>query len=148
MGWRHPDAIGGLAVAALGVVVIAGALTTPATQFGVVGPAVLPTVFGVAVIASGVWLAGVSLRATPPALDPLDRRPLLLTTVAVAAYLAAFVPVGFLLSSAVFLVVAARILGSRAVLRDAVAAVLFVVLLYVLFERLLTVDLPGGILPL
>lgn len=148
MSLRHPDAIGGLVVVALGAVVIAGALTTPATQFGVVGPAVLPMIFGVVVIAAGVWLALVSLSAERPELEVLDLRPLLLAAVAVAAYLAAFVPLGFILSSVVFLVAMARVLGSRALVRDAVAGVGFVTALYLLFERFLTVDLPNGVLPL
>ncbi|MGI8877044.1 MAG: tripartite tricarboxylate transporter TctB family protein [Candidatus Limnocylindria bacterium] len=148
MTLRHPDAIGGLAVVALGVVVLAGALTTPDVQFGVVGPAVLPSVFGILVVLSGLWLTAVSLRADPPVIEALDARPLTLAVIAVALYFAAFVPLGFIVSSVAFFFGLSWILGSRAVLRDAVASVGFVLALYVLFERLLTVDLPGGVLPL
>ena len=148
MTHRHPDAIGGLAVAALGVVVLAGALTTPDVQFGVVGPAVLPSAFGALVILSGVWLTLTSLRAEPPVIAALDVRPLLQSVIAVALYFAAFVPLGFIVSSTIFFFALAWILGSRSVLRDALASAGFVVALYLLFERLLTVDLPAGVLPL
>lgn len=148
MTQRHPDAIGGLAVAALGVVVLAGALTTPDVQFGVVGPAVLPAVFGALVIFAGVWLTLTSLRAEPPVLPALDPRPLIQSVIAIALYFAAFVPLGFILSSTAFFFALAWILGSRSVLRDALSSAGFVVALYVLFERLLTVDLPAGVLPL
>lgn len=145
---RHPDAIGGLAVATLGVVVLAGALTTPDVQFGVVGPAVLPSVFGVLVIISGLWLTLTSLRAEPPVIDALDLRPLIQSVIAIALYFAAFVPLGFIVSSTIFFFALAWILGSRSVLRDALTSAGFVVALYLLFERLLTVDLPAGVLPL
>lgn len=135
-------------VAALGVVVLAGALTTPDVQFGVVGPAVLPSAFGVLVIISGLWLSLTSLRAEPPVIDALDRRPLIQSVIAIALYFAAFVPLGFIVSSTVFFFALAWILGSRSVLRDALASAGFVVALYLLFERLLTVDLPAGVLPL
>lgn len=148
MTQRHPDAIGGLAVAALGVVVLAGALTTPDVQFGVVGPAVLPSVFGALVILSGVWLTLTSLRAEPPVIEALDVRPLIQSVIAIGLYFAAFVPLGFIVSSTIFFFALAWILGSRSVLRDALASAGFVVALYLLFERLLTVDLPAGVLPL
>ena len=148
MTHRHPDAIGGLAVAALGVVVLAGALTTPDVQFGVVGPAVLPAVFGALVIFSGVWLTLTSLHSERPATEPLDPRPLIQSVIAIALYFTAFVPLGFILSSTVFFFALAWILGSRSVVRDAISSAGFVVALYLLFERLLTVDLPAGVLPL
>jgi putative tricarboxylic transport membrane protein len=57
------------------------------------------------------------------------------------------VPVGFVLTAIPYLVVQARILGSRAVVRDAIAAVVFVVAIYFLFVRFLGIDLPNGPLP-
>jgi hypothetical protein len=51
------------------------------------------------------------------------------------------------LSGIPYLVAEARILGSRALVRDAVAALIFVLALYLLFVRFLTVDLPNGPLP-
>ena len=148
MSWRHSDAVGGLLVVALGVVVLAGALTTPDVQFGVVGPAVLPSIFGALVVLAGVWLVLGSRGAPAAAIEALDMRPLALSALAVGAYFAAFVPLGFIVSSLAFFVGMARILGSRALLRDVVAGGAFVIGLYALFELLLTVDLPRGVLPL
>ncbi|MGH2499303.1 MAG: tripartite tricarboxylate transporter TctB family protein [Candidatus Limnocylindria bacterium] len=148
MRLRHPDAIGGIAIAAIGAVALAAALATPDPGFGVVGPAALPSVLAVLIVATGAWLLVATLRApAAPEIPPLDRRPLLLAAVALAIFLALFIPLGFLLSSALFLVVMARILGSRATLRDGVAGIAFVVALYLLFDRLLTVTLPRGPLP-
>lgn len=147
MSWRHSDAVGGLLAIALGVVVLAGALTTPDVAFGVVGPAVLPSIFGSLVILSGLWLVVASRWTSAPAAVTLDVRPLALSAVAIAAYFAAFVPLGFVLSSIAFFVGMARILGSRASARDLLAGTAFVVALYALFQMLLTVDLPQGVLP-
>ena len=148
MTWRHSDAVGGLLAIALGVVVLAGALTTPDVAFGVVGPAVLPSIFGSLVVLSGLWLV-VASRWTPEAAPmTLDARPLALSAIAIAAYFAAFVPLGFVLSSITFFVSMARILGSHALARDILAGTAFVIALYALFQMLLTVDLPSGVLPI
>lgn len=145
---RDPDVIGALAIFVIGIVSIAAALTTPDPGFGVVGPAVLPTALGVLVVVSAIWLARDALaRREPMVLDPLDRRPLTASLVATAVYLAAFVPLGFILSSAAYLMAEARILGSTRPVRDAIAAVAVVVGLYLVFVRFLTVELPRGPLP-
>ncbi|HET8568097.1 MAG TPA: tripartite tricarboxylate transporter TctB family protein [Candidatus Limnocylindria bacterium] len=143
---RHPDVFGGVAAALLGLVVIAAAQTTPDPGFGVVGPAALPTIFGVVIVLSGVWIAAGALRSDPPALEPFDARPFALATAATAVYFVAFVPIGFIVTSIAFVLAVARILGSRALVRDLVVSIAFVLGLYVVFTQLLTVDLPRGLL--
>lgn len=146
---RMADAVGAFVVAAVGVLVIAGALLTEDPGLGVVGPAVLPTAIGVLILGSALWLLRDALTGRGASeTEPLDGRPLALSAAALAAFFAAFVPAGFVLSAIAFLVAEARILGSRALVRDAVAAVAFVVALYLLFVRFLTIDLPKGPLPL
>jgi putative tricarboxylic transport membrane protein len=145
---RDPDVVGALAIVVIGLVSIAAALTTPDPGFGVVGPAVLPTALGVLVVVCGLWLARDALAARRPvALEPLDTRPLLSSVIATAAYLALFVPLGFVLSSAAYLLAEARILGSARPVRDLIASVFVVVGLYLLFVRFLGIDLPRGPLP-
>ena len=53
----------------------------------------------------------------------------------------------FVLSAAAYLLIEARILGSRSLVRDAIVAVLFALVIYWLFDGFLTVDLPNGPLP-
>jgi len=43
--------------------------------------------------------------------------------------------------------VQSRILGSRALVRDVIATVVFVACVYLLFVKFLTIDLPHGLLP-
>lgn len=99
-------------------------------------------------LASAAWLlADTALRRQLPVLEAFDRGPFAATAVATAVFLAAFVPLGFVLSAAAYLVVEARILGSRSHWRDAIVAVLFALAIYWLFDGFLTVDLPNGPLP-
>jgi putative tricarboxylic transport membrane protein len=146
---RHPDVAGAIGVALVGVMVVAGALLTPDPGFGVVGPAALPLVFGGLIFVSAAWLLRDALTGrNRPETVPVDAVPLALSALALAGYFAIFIPVGFVLSSIAFLVVEARILGSRALVRDLIASGLFVLALYLVFTRFLTVGLPRGPLPL
>ena len=145
---RNPDLVGAALVGILALVTIAGGVTTPDPGFGVVSPAVLPTLVGVLMLASAVWLAVDALRGTPPPpTEPIDRQPFGYTLVAATAFLLAFVPLGFIISATAFLIAQARILGSRHLVRDAIASVLFIAALYLLFVQGLTIALPKGPLP-
>lgn len=148
MTLRHPDVLGAVAMALVGVIVIAGALLTRDPGFGEVGPAALPLVFGGLIFVAAAWLLFDALRGrNAPETLPVDLTPLLLSSVALAAYFALFIPVGYLISSIAFLVVEARILGSRTLVRDLIAAALFVTALYFVFTQFLGVGLPRGPLP-
>ena len=148
MTWRDPDVVGAAAIAVVGLATLGGGLATPDPGFGVVPPAALPVALGALMLASAAWLAFDTVRRSGrAAVDTLDRRPFAATALASAVFLAAFVPLGFVLSSAVFLVAQSRVLGSRALVRDAIAAVIFVLAVYWLFVGFLTVALPKGPLP-
>jgi len=140
--------IGAAVIAVFAVITLAGGLTTPDPGFGVVGPAVLPTIIGAVMLVTAVWLAVDVARGTPPpSTEPLDRRPFAYSVAATAVFLFAFVPLGFVISAATFLVAQARILGSRNLVRDVIASIVFIVGLYLLFVRFLTIALPKGPLP-
>lgn len=147
MNLRHPDAVGAIAVGVLAIIVLYGGVTTPDPGFGVVAPAAFPTVLGVLMLGSAVWIGLDSRGKAPPVLEPVDRRPLLLTVIATGLFLAAFVPLGFVISATLFLIAEAWILGSRHLVRDVIASVIFIAALYVLFVKYLTIDLPRGPLP-
>jgi hypothetical protein len=145
---RNPDLVGAVLIAVLALVVIAGGVTTPDPGFGVVSPAVLPTIVGVLMLVTAAWLAVDAFRGTPPPVtEPIDRRPFGYTVAATAAFLFAFVPLGFIISATAFLIAQARILGSRHLLRDSIASLLFIAGLYLLFVQGLTIALPKGPLP-
>ena len=148
MTLRHPDAIGAAAIAAVAVATLAGGLTIQDPGFGVVPPAAFPLALGVLMLVSAAWLLVDTLRQPRAlALEPLDGRPLAATAIVTAVFIAAFIPLGFVISATAFLIAEARILGSRTPLRDGIASVIFVLALYWLFVGFLTVDLPNGPLP-
>jgi Na+-driven multidrug efflux pump len=145
---RDPDLIGAAAIAVVAVATLAGGLTTPDPGFGVVPPATFPIVLGVLMLVTAAWLAFDTFRhARKSQVEALDRRPFAATAIASAVFLAAFIPLGFVVSGTAFLVAQSRILGSRSLVRDAIASILFVLAVYWLFVGFLTVDLPNGPLP-
>ena len=147
MTLRHPDAIGAIAIAVLAIVVFYGGLTTPDPGFGVVSPGTFPTLLGVLMLGTALWVGLDARGKAIPTLEPVDHRPFWLTVLATGLFLAAFVPLGFLISATLFLIAEAWILGSRQLVRDVIASVLFISALYVLFVKFLTIDLPRGPLP-
>ncbi len=61
-----------------------------------------------------------------------------------AAYIALYKPLGFILASIVLLPAGARVLGSRAPLRDVITGVALTLAIYFIFTRLLGLELPAG----
>ena len=148
MTLKHPDLYGAVAIALIAIAVIVGALLSPDPGFGVVRPATFPVVIGILMLVSAAWLVFDTVRSgAPPEQEPLDRRPFAYTAIAAGAFLLAFTPLGFILSATPYLVAQARILGSRALVRDVIASAAFIVALYILFVKVLTIDLPNGPLP-
>lgn len=148
MNLRHPDAIGAIVVGVVAIIVLYGGVTTPDPGFGVVSPAAFPILLGILMLLSAGWLALRARGAALPTLEPIDRGPLAGSLVATGVFLVAFVPLGFVLSAVPFFVIESRILGSRALARDVVTALLFTGAVYLLFARFLTIDLPKGPLPI
>ncbi|MEU8223068.1 tripartite tricarboxylate transporter TctB family protein [Kribbella sp. NPDC048915] len=72
--------------------------------------------------------------------------------VAVSALLVLYallvVPLGYLIATALLFFAAARVLGSRQVVRDIVVAAVLTVVVYVAFTQFLDISLPGGVLGL
>ncbi|WP_238151645.1 tripartite tricarboxylate transporter TctB family protein [Kribbella sindirgiensis] len=72
--------------------------------------------------------------------------------VAVSALLVLYallvVPLGYVIATALLFFAAARVLGSRQVVRDAIVAVVLTVVVYIAFTQFLDISLPGGVLGL
>jgi len=132
---------------------IGGAFMIPETNttFSAVGPRVFPILSGVGMLLCGLWLGWQTWQRQAAGfkfsdLDKADWRTLGTTALVFLIYLLIFEPVGYLISTAVFMFVVARVLGSRAWLRDAIASVVTSGIIYYLFNGLLKVGLPKGLL--
>jgi putative tricarboxylic transport membrane protein len=150
-----------IGLVALGALIAALALNTIGTgvQTDPLGPRAMPVALGGGMAFCGLLLlVGTIVRPAPrPVLlaegpsesedvGPFSLARLLLVIVATAAYVAAFEPLGYLLSTPLY--VAALLLIHGAVPRRALLAapVLVALALYAGFRLGLNVPLPGGIL--
>ncbi|WP_306204952.1 tripartite tricarboxylate transporter TctB family protein [Actinoplanes sp. RD1] len=137
------------------VLVLAGvgltwsALAAADGDLGLQSPRLAPVV--VAVAWAGVAAAYLVSQFRAAGDEP-EERPHWWGPAGVAASLAGFAIAleyaGFVVSAAAFVLVVARVLGSRNPLRDAAVAVLLPVAIYFAFTRLLDIFLPAGVLPL
>ena len=112
--------------------------------YAAVGPRVFPTIVGLGLLLGGFALllsARRAVRSTEPSVDwpTLGGFAALL-----AVFIALFQTLGFLIAAPLFLVAGARILGSHSLGRDVISGVLLGVVTYVVFTRLLGLELPAG----
>jgi putative tricarboxylic transport membrane protein len=142
-------------LAALGVLVLVDAPRIPpaSPQRGLVAPAAVPVVVGVALLVIAVLLARDVLRGGHGESEmgedidlshPSDWRTVLLLIAAFLANLVLIDRVGFPISGAVLFWGSAYALGSRHYLRDPLIAVALSVITYLIFARGLGIGLPAG----
>ncbi len=152
--WSRRIVAAGFLVAAL--VILAEALTIPeGGGYQAVGPRAFPLLVGTGLAI--VALIGV-VQAFPrrPAgsdggaeeSEPIQWRPVLALVAALAGYAALISPVGYWQSTTLFFTVCARVLGSRRLVRDFIVALVLALATYVLFDRVLGITLPPGLIRL
>lgn len=153
--WAGPRATG-CALLAIGVVALAATFAIPGGRdpWALSGPRLFPLLASIALILlSLAFLIRTVVRpdrelarfAAQEAADTEWRVPGLVA-IALVVYVELMEPVGYLVTSAVFLPVVARILGSRSPVRDGAAGVALSLVVYSLFTQALAVPLPIGIL--
>jgi putative tricarboxylic transport membrane protein len=153
VSWREPRLMG-LAVLAMGVAALAATTQIHSARDGwsVSGPRFVPLVASVAVIALAlaflvrtVWRPDLELARFAAAESEQTHWP---TPGAIMAsllgYVALLTPLGYALATALFVTLAARVLGSRHTGRDVVVGVLLGVVTSYAFTRWLGVRLPVG----
>lgn len=148
------DRLSGLLAIALGLAVILYARTFPPMPGQDIGPALFPTLIGSGLLLFGGSIAFAALRRREPGpllqFDPWTRRPRMVANAALvvgamAAFIVLVTPLGFFITSTVFLSVITIALGGSRVW-SVPAAVLVTVLIHYAFYSLLRVPLPWGIL--
>jgi len=147
-----PRVAGGVLVA-VGVALLVNAIQA-AAEDGVTlgGPRLAP------LIVSGAWVALATTYWVTQLVAPSGERIVVRTPALVMAALIGYALVlkytviGYIIATAVFFFVTARLLSMRrlreVVVRDAIVAVALSVAIYLAFTRLLGISLPAGVLPL
>ncbi len=162
--------VSGLVVALGGLALLLTALRIeePQPAGPGIGPGALPTALGALLIASGVVLAVIGLRQRPvrgieadlvgsddatavdelvfPAEPPVPLRKLLVVVGLFVGYACIFIPLGYMLSTALYLGVMVTVIDRDRWRRNLVFAVVFAVVVYYGFTELLSVTLPAGVL--
>jgi putative tricarboxylic transport membrane protein len=124
------------------------------TAYRPMGPRVFPVLISVALIVLGVLFVVETLRGADPEVEQhvatelrtADHFQVVLVVGLLVAYTLAFDRLGYVVATTVFLPAAARILGSRQVLRDVVVGVAVAIAAFVVFTKLLSIDLPTGVM--
>ena len=147
-GTRAPDR-SGIAIA-LGLIAIAGIVAWDmsrlelATTYGL-GPQAMPVV-----VAAGLFLLGIAnlvmaWRGDLPDREPFDPKAILLIVGGLAALIAVIgLGGGFIIATALLFVATATAFGRRAVLVDLLIGLGLGLLIFLLFDKLLTLTLPTG----
>ncbi|MEU5647554.1 tripartite tricarboxylate transporter TctB family protein [Streptomyces milbemycinicus] len=149
--------IAALLFLAAGVAVLGWAFAIP--KAGIeqdVGPRAFPLLVGAGLCVSAVVAVVQAFRGTDPAQTEQAReearltewRPVAALLALLVCYLFALAPCGYWQSTAVLFTLVARVLGSRRTLRDALIGLVLALAVYFLFDRLLGIHLPPGIVRL
>jgi putative tricarboxylic transport membrane protein len=143
--------LAGIVIAAL-LAVLAAVLVFDArglrsgTMYGM-GPEAMPVVIaiGLGLLAIGNFID--ALRGNLPARESADPVPVALILIGLALLIAIIgFGGGFIMATSALFVTTSAAFGRRAILVDSVIAIVMSTLIYLAFDRLLTLSLPAGLL--
>lgn len=132
-------------LAVLAVVLVWDARGLPTTAMYGMGPEAMPIVVasGLALLAIGNLIDAV--RGNLPARESADPVPVFLILVGLALLIAIIgFGGGFIPATSALFVATSAAFGRRAILADAIIAIAMSTLIYLAFDRLLTLSLPAG----
>lgn len=132
-------------LAALAAVLVFDARGLQSTTMYGMGPEAMPVVvaIGLALLAIGNFVD--ALRGNLPARESTDPVPVVLILVGLALLIAIIgFGGGFILATSGLFVTTSAAFGRRAILMDSIIALVMSILIYLAFDRLLTLSLPTG----
>ncbi|WP_433439497.1 tripartite tricarboxylate transporter TctB family protein [Nonomuraea sp. CA-141351] len=139
------------------VVVLAQAFAIPQGEgYQAVGPRAFPLLVGAGLAVVSVmgvvqaFRPGTSSAGTATSDEPEQTHwpSVLLLIGSLVAYALVLVPAGYWQATTAFFVAVARVLGSRRLLRDVLVGLVLALATYFLFDRLLGISLPPGLVRL
>ncbi|MEU7862507.1 tripartite tricarboxylate transporter TctB family protein [Nonomuraea sp. NPDC049141] len=139
---------------AVALVVLAQAFMIPDSGgYQAVGPRAFPLLVGIGMAVVAVIGVAQAFRAPVSSEgesedEGIHWRPVLLLIGTLALYATLLVPVGYWQATTLFFLAVARVLGSRKLVRDLVVGLLLALATYLLFDRVLGITLPPGLIRL
>ena len=145
---------GAMFVFAIAYLVAAFAIPEPSFENAVVGPKAVPLAIGVALVAASlalairgfVWGRSEQDAASGETAPPQDLRKLGVVALLLLGYILIFVPLGYALSTFLFMLAATTYLDREHWIRNLVYAIVFSVVVYSIFVYVFGVQLPAGVL--
>jgi putative tricarboxylic transport membrane protein len=147
-GARRVDRAGlviAAALAALAAVLVWDASKLPATSMYGMGPEAMPVVIAIGLVLLAFGNLIDALRGNLPPRESMDPKPVGL----IIAGLALLIGIigfggGFILATSALFVTTSAAFGRRAVAADTAIALVMTTLIYLAFDKLLTLSLPAG----
>ena len=152
---RFNDAIIGLSLAVLAIMVLFHVGTFPSLPLQDVGPATFPRALAWVLLSCSAYLIfnGIRTRKIKPAISlgswahsPRAWRRLALVPIAVLTYTFVAVPIGFIPTTMLLLFILVTDFSNGRWLAASMISVVFTVVIYLVFAHILLVPLPPGIL--
>ena len=133
-----------LFVLSAGYLAAAFLISEPGGQYAAIGPRAFPVAIGIGLVACSLWigLTGKGLGELPR----IDWRLASASALAFLAYISLLESVGYLLATVAFMTIESRLLGRRAWFRDLIVSVFIAALVYGVFNLLLGIRLPAGLI--
>ena len=134
-----------LVLVSSGYLALSFLIPEPSAAYATVGPRAFPIVIGIGLISSSIWI-GLSEARSPVAPIFVDWRLFLFTAITFLAYILLLEPVGYLLATVGLITLEARLLGSHDWFRNLILSVVITASVYGVFNLLLDIRLPGGVM--
>ncbi|WP_375789726.1 tripartite tricarboxylate transporter TctB family protein [Bradyrhizobium sp. Pha-3] len=133
------------ALAVLAAVLVWDASKLPATTMYGMGPEAMPIVIAIGLVILAIGNLIDALRGNLPPRESLDPKPVWLIIGGLALLIAVIgLGGGFILATSALFVTTSAAFGRRAVAADTAIALAITTLIYLAFDRLLTLSLPAG----
>ncbi|NEU94498.1 tripartite tricarboxylate transporter TctB family protein [Bradyrhizobium uaiense] len=133
------------ALAVLAAVLVWEASQLPSTTMYGMGPEAMPIVIAIGLVILAVGNLIDALRGNLPPRESMDPKPVWLIIAGLALLIGIIgLGGGFILATSALFVTTSAAFGRRAVLADTVIALLITTLIYLAFDKLLTLSLPAG----
>ncbi|MHB1159926.1 MAG: tripartite tricarboxylate transporter TctB family protein [Chloroflexota bacterium] len=144
--WRAPDFWAGIGLVIIGAIWLKGALDiyNPRAFSDMLGPRAFPLGLSASVAVLGIVILIRAIKVGDDPADPGRLRTLGFLALTIIGYALAFLLLGFVISTVLFMVVQFRFLGERRHWLNATVSVGVTMALYLGFVVGLRVDLPQG----